>query len=227
MIPDEQLHQLCGAPEEPRSTSRTLTVWKPVHEQLYAVLGIQWPPMIPETMVGFTAREAEVVFVADHRWPATEVGVWEFFDANRSMERVFRWQPQQEFDDRLVNPWKSHVPTLVGHSTMACRVKTPDGTVKIKKLHGLEAMRLIGWDLCHWKDGGSPFASGKILPDLLLSMAGNAWSAFAFVPLAMSAFGAALADLFRADDADRVAPSAVAAESVASVSSSDDGSSSD
>ena len=121
MIPDEQLHQLCGAPEEPRSTSRTLTVWKPVHEQLYALLGIQWPPIIAETMVGFTAREAEVVFVADHRWPAKEVGVWEFFDANRSMERVFRWQPQQEFDDRLANPWRSHVPTFVGHSSMACR----------------------------------------------------------------------------------------------------------
>ena len=227
MIPDEQLRQFCGAPEEPRSTSRTLTVWKPVHEQLYALLGIQWPPTIAETMVGFTAREAEVVFVADHRWPAKEVGVWEFFDANRSMERVFRWQPQQEFDDRLANPWRSHVPTLVGHSSMACRLKTASGLVKIKKLHGLEAMRLIGWDLCHWKDGASPFASGKILPDLLLSMAGNAWSAFAFVPLAISAFGAAPADLFQRGDADRVAPSAVAAESVASVSSSDDGSSSD
>ena len=95
MIPDEQLRQFCGVPEEPRSTSRTLTVWKPVHEQLYALLGIQWPPTIAETMVGFTAREAEVVFVADHRWPAKEVGVWEFFDANRSMERVFGWQPQQ------------------------------------------------------------------------------------------------------------------------------------
>ena len=110
---------------------------------------------------------------------------------------------------------------------MACRVKTPDGTVEINKLNGLEAMRLIGWGLCHWKDGTSPFASGKILPDLLSSMAGNAWSAFAFVPLAIAAFGAAPADLFRRGDADRVAPSAVAAESVASVSSSDDGSSSD
>ena len=88
MIPDEQLHQLCGVPEEPRCTSRTLTVWKPVHEQLCALLGIQWPPVIAETMVGFTAREAEVVFVAGHGWPAKEVGVWEFFDANRNMRHV-------------------------------------------------------------------------------------------------------------------------------------------
>ena len=115
----------------------------------------------------------------------------------------------------------------MGSSTIACRVKTPDGVVRIKKLHGLEAMRLIGWDLCEWKDGVSPFASGKVTPELLAAMAGNAWSAFAFVPLAISAFGAAPADLFQRGDADRVAPSAVAAEKVASVSSSDDGSSSD
>ena len=98
MIPDEQLRQLCGVPEAEVDSAlkrqRTLPVWKPLHEQLYAVLGIQWPPMIAETLVGFTAREAEVVFVADHRWPAKEVGVWEFFDANHSVERVFRWQPQ-------------------------------------------------------------------------------------------------------------------------------------
>ena len=105
--------------------------------------------------------------------------------------------------------------------------KGGDGMVKIKKLHGLEGMRLIGWGLCHWKDGVSPFASGKITPELLLSMAGNAWSAFAFVPVAILAFGAAPADLIRRGDADRVAPSAVAAVSVASVGGSDDGTSSD
>ena len=99
LIPDEQLRQLCGVPEAEVDSAlkrqRTLPVWKPLHEQLYAVLGIQWPPMIAETLVGFTAREPEMVFVADNRWPAKEVGVWEIFDANHNVERVFRWHPQE------------------------------------------------------------------------------------------------------------------------------------
>ena len=65
---------------------------------------------------------------------------------------------------------------------------TPAG-VLVKKLHGLEAMRVIGWDLGHCK-GKSLFESQDVTSDLLRNMAGNVWSAFTFIPLAIASFGA-------------------------------------
>ena len=59
----------------------------------------------------------------------------------------------------------------------------------IRRIHGLEALRLIGWDLPLWGSDGyglPPTASC----DVLCSMAGNGWSAWHYLPLMISFFSA-------------------------------------
>ena len=57
-------------------------------------------------------------------------------------------------------------------------------------MHGLEATRAIGWDLGHWGGQQGPF-SDLVTANTLTDLAGNAWSLFAFVPIAIAAVGAA------------------------------------
>ena len=88
---------------------------------------------------------------------------------------------------------------MTGSSSMIGRFLREDNSVKMKRLHGLEAMRLIGWETPMWKGGVSPFETPGVTPELLTDMAGNAWSAYAFVPVWMSAVGAASFDMYKAE----------------------------
>ena len=145
--------------------------------------------------------EAELVHFANVVFPAAEEseGKWLFFDSNHSFERVFRWP--LVVGQELRSPWKDHVPTMTGQSSLAGRRKK-EGNMELKKLHGLEAMRLIGWDLGHWKNHASPFIDSSdtgITPELLNNMAGNAWSSFSYSPLAIVALGSAPASWYHQD----------------------------
>eukprot|EP00959_Pyramimonas_sp_CCMP1952_P331097 6933400-Pyramimonas_sp.AAC.1 len=69
---------------------------------------------------------------------------------------------------------------------------TASGVVEIKRLHGMESMACIGWDMSFWRDGKPPFTADKsVTPELLNDLAGNAWSAFQFTPVCIAAIGAA------------------------------------
>ena len=75
---------------------------------------------------------------------------WEFFDANHDMVRVFRLDQDTDtkVQKQVPNPWKAVCSTLVGSSTIvARRLAADNSTVCIKRLRGLESMRLMGWDL--------------------------------------------------------------------------------
>ena len=112
------------------------------------------------------------------------------FDALYSFERTFRWPCKPE---DLRNPWQRIMPTVLAKSSFVCRKKHTDGSVAVKRLHGLEAMRVIGWDKAFWKDGASPFSNDdRVTPDLLTDLAGNAWSAFSFLPVAIATFACAI-----------------------------------
>lgn len=173
--------------------------WKNVHEKAYSEMQMRWPPSeFSEKMrcLGFKHRESEVIHFAQAMFPPQAVNTWEFFDTNHTFERNFRY-PWTEEQSQPRNPWKRWVPTLTTASSMVCRVQhSGESEVIFKRLHGLECMRLIGWDLGHFKNG-SPFADGVVTPELLADLAGNAWSAFAYLPLAIAAFGAAPASAYR------------------------------
>ena len=48
-------------------------------------------------------------------------------------------------------------------------------------------MRIIGWDLADWRDGEKNFTSGAMSEDTARSLAGNAFSGYAFAPVCAAA----------------------------------------
>ena len=150
---------------------------------------MEWP--IPEQdfleavpgKATFRAREAEIVYAADCIWPVgkDEINLWQYFDCNMSLERAFGWPPQKK--QKLKNPWKvSEVPCQTGSAVMAARKVHLDGTKTLRRVHGLEALRLLGWDIPLWGRHNS-MEIPHLSNDVLCSMAGNGWSAWHFMPL--------------------------------------------
>ena len=90
---------------------------------------------------------------------------------------------------RVTNPWRTDIPTLVGSSIICGRVVRPGSSEPtFRRVHGLEAMRLMGWDLCMYA-GGQAFDDKDQSPELLQSLAGNAWCQWHCVPLLLSVLG--------------------------------------
>ena len=180
---------------------KSAATWKTTHEQAFLESGLTWPPNLTRGFLDFRIRrEGEVAFFADTKFPAS-TNEWQFFDALHSFERTFRWPCKPE---DLRNPWQRIMPTLCAKSSFVCRKKHTDGSVALKRLHGLEAMRVIGWDKAFWKDGVTPFSNDdRVTPDLLTDLAGNAWSAFSFLPVAIATFACAPWEQYNAAQAAR------------------------
>eukprot|EP00974_Lingulodinium_polyedra_P030782 2963619-Lingulodinium_polyedra.AAC.1 len=77
-------------------------------------------------------------------WPMTGTD-HEFMDTNHAIERSIKWQLQKE-DEKLRNPWRVKVPTMIAKSSVAMRFVDKDLGLQIRRLHELEMMNLIGWD---------------------------------------------------------------------------------
>lgn len=189
--------------------SKTDCKWKDVHEAAFAACGYTWPPLETQHLMerGFKQREAELVCFCNRGFPLKEESVWEFFDSHHSFERLLNWTSACGDVTELKSPWKRYVPTMVGTSSIACRC-LQGGNLIFKELHGLEAMRLIGWDLGHWKNNQNPFGNASVTPELLVDMAGNAWSSFQFLPIAIAGFGAAPMSFYLGKDVSSSVPPA-------------------
>ena len=193
---EELVHNI---PFKMQKAARLDDGWKDVHLGLCLSHDIEWPPNsdLPRSK-GFGVRSAEVIVIAMTLFSLTDVGVWEFFDANADAVRVFRLDSPS---DKVPNPWKRVMPTLVASSQVVGRIlRKVDGEaepqLEMKKLHGLEAMRLMGWDLNMYHDGdafgGLGDGQGRDdtqSPELLSSLAGNAWCCWHTVPLVIAVFG--------------------------------------
>jgi hypothetical protein len=169
--------------------------WKLTHERLFSEIGLTWPPDVAHlTAKGFRIREAEVAYLADHMFHGCGIG-WQFFDANHSAERTFRLDKapetlDQNVLDRMRVPWQSTVPTLTAQSVIVARYTHPGGPepfTELRRLHPIELFRLNLWDVDMWAT--PPHEHGDITTELLCDMAGNSWSLFAFVPLAVALLG--------------------------------------
>ena len=196
LLEDAQVAAICEPllemPVVKRARVQKDMAWKATHEEVYAAHGLTWPPMLCEELAAFPhRRQGEVADIADKLFKPAKVGSWEWFDTNHTVERSLRW-PVPEGSE-IHNPWKPRIPTMTALTSMVGRKVTLEGKKVLHHLHGLEAMSLIGWDLGFWKGGESPFGKASapnITPELLQDLAGNAWSAFAFTPIAIAAFGA-------------------------------------
>ena len=137
---------------------------------------------------GFRTRAAELIDIANTVFPCKSKA-WDFFGANHDMTRVFRLDQDTDTKEQkqVPNPWKPVCPTFLGSSTIVARCLGADNSVFIKRLHGLEAMRFMGWDLGMYKND-TAFTSG-VTPELLSNMAGNAWCQWHFIPLMLACGG--------------------------------------
>ena len=122
-------------------------------------------------------RSQDTAYLLQMAFPMGDKPV-EFFDANPSLKRLMG-------PDFERNPWMGpHGPTITGSGTIMMRRKMdiPD-SIQVRHLAGVEVMQMSGWDV-------SQFISTSIadLPTstLLSNLAGNAFSAFACLPLIFS-----------------------------------------
>ena len=183
--------------------------WESTHQELFLFAGIAWPPPIAE-LDEFRTRSAECVYFANYMFPETELDRWQFFDSNHDCKRLFRWPRKEKkkkktdeddgFTD-LKNPWRPFIPTMTALSNMVARVLRSDDSggepkLTIRRVHPLECMRVMGWDLPFYAEG--PFGTYKVPgeskdafidADLLGDMVGNAWCAWTFAAIKIALVG--------------------------------------
>eukprot|EP00973_Karenia_brevis_P066783 9284730-Karenia_brevis.AAC.1 len=75
---------------------------------------------------------------------------------------------------RMRSPWRGHVPTVTGQSTICCRHLGEDGRASLRKLSAVEGFRMNLWDLRQWKP--AVFQDPEISEGLLGNILGNMWS---------------------------------------------------
>ena len=191
--------------ERVQKNQKSSVDWRSIHEAAFMDLNLGWPPDVSvlSGKASFREREAETVWAANALFPATETDVWEFFDSNMTFERAMKYglkekasdkrysedvsearfsdYERQEVGPKVTNPWRRQVPTMSGGCVVACRCRHGDGSLTIRRLHGLEAMRLQGWDLSFWHNDESPCClahSRQQSNDNLQDFAGNKWPLF-------------------------------------------------
>jgi hypothetical protein len=177
--------------------------WMAEHCNVFHESGIEWPPILPAcgqegdvvqpsgesfyfSAVGVPDRSAQQTYLFMHLF-AYEGDAMEFYDSNFSLNFVLKnFVFGSDSENTHASPWKEACPTLTGSMRVVVRYRLPDGSVVVRNVAGFEAMQLIGWDLSFWKKN----ASGVLCKNSLqLSLAGNAFSAFAALPVLLTAFG--------------------------------------
>ena len=181
---------MCGEKEDPG--------WKDVHYDYYVRLGVPWPPAMSEaphiSIDGVRAREQQVVFLCDKIWPQADEVQHEYLDVNPKLEMVLQAfvATDQESGNLLPkkSPWRASPRTIVGSTKLLLRYKEGAGEpVVIRATEASEYMRLIGWDDQQWS---APAPADMLALDqqryteLCANFAGNAWSAWHWLPLRMA-----------------------------------------
>ena len=184
----EQIDSLMLSEEESPGVSKSRKAepkWQDEHCAAFREAGLLWPMCAEERVVQvdggnlhklyLTERAAELLFYLHQVFPfeqTAEVDEPQFCDVNPTLAR----------STQNGSPWKVICPTLTGASQMCVRYKESSKVV-VRPLSGRECMALIGWDV-------TAFKSTCIMDDVLLrNFAGNAFSAFQFVPMLMMAIG--------------------------------------
>ena len=179
-----------GPGQESQGGDKKVAVYKDDHLDLYAQVKLPWPPDITgASYQGLTRRAAEVLYFAHHVWPlepcpdgTNEV---EFLDVNNSLARLlgtkFVRGSGMQADLASLSPWKSMAMTITSHSIVCLRAQVGSQVV-LRKAAAYEVMALAGWDWTWWQ------ANQELESEALgISLAGNAFSAFAVGPVLTAA----------------------------------------
>ena len=169
--------------------------WKDVHYDYFLKLGEVWPPTLSEaphlTLDGVRARERQVVFLCDKIWPMPEEEEHEYLDVSPKIEMILQQCLSTDADtgnfETKKSPWKNSPRTIVGQTKLILRYRETDGgPVIVRAAEASEYMRLIGWDDLQWANPAPESLSQQDYTELTASFAGNAWSAFHWLPLRMA-----------------------------------------
>jgi hypothetical protein len=170
--------------------------FKDEHYEIYSACKMSWPPVFhsaPELhLEGMHERQAELVFFMHKQFPPEYKGnilmsrgvenlnSVEFFDALPTLGRLVAWP-------RLKNAWSPTVPTITSSALIVMRVAPFGESAKlvIRALTGKEVFALAGWT-SEMFEADTP---SSIVDDseLLTSLAGNMFSAYAIGPALMVA----------------------------------------
>lgn len=93
----------------------------------------------------------------------------------------------------LKDPWSKggDLPTITGTSRFLLRYKqSPDHQPVGRMLIGAEALQAMGWDYTYWHEGELPDGAPRFDNELIGTMAGRAFSGFAFTPVVASIIAA-------------------------------------
>ena len=166
-------------------------MYKDVHLKAYTNVGMQWPPARYDTkdfrVAHLTTRSFEVIHLCHNVFPYAQKelpdGAFppEYLDVNPSMERHVNVD-----DVKARNPWATKLMCLTCASQVIVRkaeqVEVASGVfdihTKVFQLDGVEAMQVIGFDRDFYRD-----RDGWPTHRLGMHMAGNAFSAFAAMPI--------------------------------------------
>ena len=232
MIEEDLLEQMCSPLEHgsrrgpPKKKAKDGgDDWESVHQELFLYGKVDWPPDV-SGLADFRARSAEVIVFADAMWPVQIKDEWTFFDTNHDAKRLFRWPLKVQKGNTMSSlkcPWRTYIPTLTALSNIVARKLSWHGQeekLTLRRVHPLECMRVMGWDLEFFKE--SPFKFAKLPSeerehfldsDLLGDMVGNAWCAWTYTAIKIALCGAinwkAAFALKALDGSKRVATSAV------------------
>ena len=160
------------------------------HLAIYRHLKMKWPPVLADhsniDFTNMTERQCELAVLMDKGWPCKEtVAVPEFCDINNSFSRLLGvGGSKSEFNvdqlDPASYPWKQQVPTMTSLSAILMRW-SPEGVAShvLRLLTGKEMMALAGWSKTMW----SASMQHEVEDSVYVSLAGNAFSAFAAAPM--------------------------------------------
>ena len=171
------------------------TKWCDEHIDVVRALGLPWPVSIPNASLDENSmmtvkltdhvpfifwraclhdRNAELAYILMVKFPYKKSDVPEFVDTNPSFSRLCSGDAED-------SPWRTTVPTITGQSKIVIRYMVGSDVI-LRPLLGVEVLSVVGWDYSSWK------THGELFPDpLMINLGGNAFSAFAFAPMLMTA----------------------------------------
>ena len=158
------------------------------HLEAFKAASLEWPPDLGSIchivdMSDMRRRDGEIAYFAyfafkdDHQGKPGEI--LDFYDGNHTLKRLLGKQVVTDMGrDELKSFFRINVPTMTSHSKLVVRTTVDGNVTSMRSLAGSECMRLIGWPetLADKFDDEYP-------KDLMVSFAGNAFSAFMMGPV--------------------------------------------
>ena len=151
------------------------------HCDLYRLAKLEWPPgdtSQHSRFHGFGARVTQAALFVNTAWK--QAYAYEFIELNHSLGKLVNYSADSTFAD-LKNPWRQFPNTITSGSKVAVRILRPGGSSEMRPLESCEVLALIGWSF-------NFFMPGRDVPHhaLAVSLAGNAFSAYACLPAALA-----------------------------------------